>query len=79
MSRSMKEDVRRPGESRADRLMVQLTCIAAAVTYLCLGAVILWRQPISHARLALGLTGVCTVSILLAVVARSVDSDRPDG
>lgn len=79
MFRSMKENVRRPGESRVDRLMVQLTCIVAAVTYLCLGAVTLLRQPISHARLALGLTGVCTVSVLLAVVARSMASDRPDG
>lgn len=72
MSPATKPDAPRTGASHIDRFAAQLACAGASVAYLCLGVVILLRQPMSHTRLALGLAGVCAVSLLLAGIAHAL-------
>lgn len=60
---------------RTDQLTGQIACAGAAIAYLCLGVIVLVRQPLSGARLALGVAGVCVVSLGLAYLGHCL---RPD-
>lgn len=76
---SADSPARRTRRDHAEQITAQLACAGASVAYLCVGVIILLRQPLSELRLILGIAGVCVVSLALALLARSLAPEGRSG